>query len=308
MFSCADDEVAPRLAHRVPVDREVGSDRWSERDRAAREPARNRDGEHERSGGDEPSRLDRHDEPAGDRAQQDRDEGAHLDEAVATGQFRGRQVLRQDRVLDGAEQRRMDAEEPERREQQRNALLPEAERADDHDRDLEDLDPADESRLLELVGELPRGGREQHERRDEHGADQVDDGRRVEPHCRGRLEGHEHDERILEHVVVRGPEELGPEERREAALAEEVELVGCVHECARRQVGSAKKDRVSNTVRPKRFPPDSTLRFSTKSNSSALCSRISRSTVTPRPRVARARPGDRATRAAVCPAMDSPSH
>ena len=39
------------------------------------------------------------------------------------------------------------------------------------------------------------------------------------------LVGDEHRERELEQVVVAGAEELGPEERREAALAEQRELV-----------------------------------------------------------------------------------
>ena len=40
-----------------------------------------------------------------------------------------------------------------------------------------------------------------------------------------QLVGHHHRERELEQVVVAGAEELGPEERREAALAEQRELV-----------------------------------------------------------------------------------
>ena len=39
-----------------------------------------------------------------------------------------------------------------------------------------------------------------------------------------RLERDEHDERVLEDVVVGGAEELRPEERREAALAKQREL------------------------------------------------------------------------------------
>ena len=40
-----------------------------------------------------------------------------------------------------------------------------------------------------------------------------------------QLVGHHHGERELEQVVVAGAEELGPEERREAALAQQGELV-----------------------------------------------------------------------------------
>jgi hypothetical protein len=50
------------------------------------------------------------------RAEQDGDEGAGLDQRVAADQFLALQVLRQDRVLDRAEQRRVQAEQeqPER--------------------------------------------------------------------------------------------------------------------------------------------------------------------------------------------------
>ena len=75
--------------------------------------------------------------PAGDCSEQDRDEGPHLDHAVAAGELFGFQVLRQDRILDRAEQRRMDPQQRERDEQQRDAAHQEAGPADQHDRDLE---------------------------------------------------------------------------------------------------------------------------------------------------------------------------
>jgi uncharacterized tellurite resistance protein B-like protein len=45
----------------------------------------------------------------GQRADQDRDEGAGLDQRVAANQFLLTQMLRQDGVLDRPEQRRMQA-------------------------------------------------------------------------------------------------------------------------------------------------------------------------------------------------------
>jgi hypothetical protein len=225
----ADLQVAPRLAQRVPVDPEPRIDRGRLGNRAACEPAQDRDGEDQRRNGDEPTRLDRDHEAAGDRPEQDGHERAHLDKPVAAGELGVRQMLRQDRVLDGAEQRRVDAEERKRGEQEWNVLPPQAERADRHDRDLEELDPADQPRLLELVRELPRGRREQHEREDEYRADQVDDRGRVERRRRHGLERHEHDERVLEDVVVPRTQELRPEERRETALAQKIELVRLVH-------------------------------------------------------------------------------
>ena len=81
--------------------------------------------------------LHRDQQPAGDGAEQDGDEGAHLDQAVAADEFVVLQVLRQDRVLDRAEQRRVHAQQRQRDEQQREVALPEAGETDRHDRDLE---------------------------------------------------------------------------------------------------------------------------------------------------------------------------
>jgi hypothetical protein len=55
--------------------------------------------------------------------------GAGLDQRVAADQFTFAQVLRQDRVLDRPEQRRMQAEQKQRREQNRQAVQREAEQA-----------------------------------------------------------------------------------------------------------------------------------------------------------------------------------
>ena len=129
---------------------------------------------------DRPAALDRDDEAADDRAEQDRDERPHFDQAVAADELFGLQRLRQDRVLDRTEQRRMHAQERQRGEQQREVAPPEAGETDHHDGDLEELDPADEPRLLELVGELSRRRRQEHERRDEHRARDVDERVRVE--------------------------------------------------------------------------------------------------------------------------------
>ena len=155
-------EVAPGLGERIPVDREVGRDRRRDAEcrgstsqpatataiAAAAAPAPVR-------------RRHRDQQAAGDRAEQDRDERAHLDQAVAADQLLGLQVLRQDRVLHRAEQRRVHAHQRTARRSSSDRLLqPEPDGADHHDRDLEDLDVADEARLLELVGELPGRRRE----------------------------------------------------------------------------------------------------------------------------------------------------
>src|SRR5205085_5489615 len=93
-------------------------------------------------------------------------------------------------------------------------------------RDLEVLDEADHPRLVVLVGELAARRREQEERQDEERADrQAGELRLQERVAQLQLVGHHHGERELEQVVVAGAEELGPEEGREAALAEQGELV-----------------------------------------------------------------------------------
>jgi hypothetical protein len=56
------------------------------------EPARDRDRDRERAGELGPVRLHRDDRAAGDRAEQDRDERAHLDQAVAADELLGLSV------------------------------------------------------------------------------------------------------------------------------------------------------------------------------------------------------------------------
>jgi hypothetical protein len=79
-------------------------------------------------------------------------------------------------------------------------------------------------RLLQLVGQLAAGGREQHERQDEQRADHQAGHALGQP---GHLQlvGDQHGEGELEQVVIAGAQELHPEERAEAALAQQGELV-----------------------------------------------------------------------------------
>ena len=81
------------------------------------------------------------------------------------------------------------------------------------------------ARLVVLVGELAAGGREQQERQDEQRADHQAGQRRRQP-AHLQLVGDHHGEGELEQVVVGRAGELGPEEGREAALAQQRELVG----------------------------------------------------------------------------------
>ena len=105
-------------------------------------------------------------------------------------------------------------------------MRPPADRRQRHDADLEQLDPARQPALLDLVGDLAGGRREHDVRQDEQAGDQVvEDGRRQ----RGpgqRVIGQHDQQRGLEQVVVEGAQELGPEEGTEATLAQQGELAG----------------------------------------------------------------------------------
>ena len=70
--------------------------------------------------------AEQHEAAAEDRAEEDRQERAGLDERVARDEFVLAQVLRQQRVLDRAEDRRVRAQTEERGEEQRNAAQPQS--------------------------------------------------------------------------------------------------------------------------------------------------------------------------------------
>jgi hypothetical protein len=73
--------------------------------------------------------------------------------------------------LDRAEQGRVQPHQEDAGQQDRHVRGREAPAGEQHDRDLEPLDEADQRRLVVLVGELSAGRREQQERQDEEGAD-----------------------------------------------------------------------------------------------------------------------------------------
>gem|GEM_PF-3960181 len=231
-------QVAPGLGERVPVDPQAGVGGRRRRHVLRRHPPQHRQAE-AGPGHVLRARLRHRDQQAaGDVAEQDRDEGAHLDHAVAPGQLALVQVLRQVGVLDRAEQRRVQAHQEHAGQQQRDLLRDETPAGQRHDRDLQPLHEADQLRLVVLVGQLPAGGREQQEGQDEQRADHQPGERRRQP-ADLHLVGHQHREGELEQVVVARAEELGPEEGGEAALAEQRELAGmsgvrlCVHGACR---------------------------------------------------------------------------
>jgi len=218
-------EVAPGLAHRVPVDHQsrVGGRRAGNELR--RQPPCQRQAQAGQGDGAMTHAGHGHQQAAGHIAQQDGDEGAHLHHAIAAGELALAQDLRQVGELDRPEQRGMQAHQEHAGQQQRGMAGHEAQSRHQHDGDLQVLHETDDARLLELVGELPGRGRKQQERQDEQRPyHQARQGRRQPGHA--ELVGNHHGEGELEQVVVGGAGGLGPEKRCKATLAEQRKLVG----------------------------------------------------------------------------------
>ena len=100
---------------------------------------------------------------AGDRAEQDGDEGRALDQRVACRDFIPFQVIGQDAVFDGSEQGREDAEQEQRNEQHRHRMKREAQHRDRggaHFGELQALAPSWLCRTCRPTGRQgPRAGR-----------------------------------------------------------------------------------------------------------------------------------------------------
>ena len=144
---CASLQVAPGLGDRVPVDAQARVGRRRRRHRLRRR-ARPSTATPMQAHGDVVRgrrRACATSRPPATLAEQDRDEGAHLDHAVAAGELALAQVLRQVGELDRAEQRRVQAHQEDAGEQhrrRRRSTKPHA--GERHDRDLEPLDEADQ--------------------------------------------------------------------------------------------------------------------------------------------------------------------
>ena len=214
----------PRLGGRIPAHRPgVGGGRG--RDGAARCIASRRDGHHE----DEQS--ERHvaeaaDGRAGDGAEQNRHERAHLHHGVAAHELRGVEVLGQHRVLQRPEESGLRSKQKQRRQQRRHALRKERDAGQRRAADLAELHKANQPRLLELVGQNAGGGGKQKERQDEQPSRQIDENRLalgVFDGGNGAV-GEEHRQRRLEDVVVERAEKLRHEERPQPPRAKQAEL------------------------------------------------------------------------------------
>ena len=216
-------EVAPGFGDRVPVDAQIGVGGGGGRNGAACEIAQDGDADHRR--GHQAGAAAAGQQAAGKRADQYGDEGAGFHQRVAADQFLLLQVLGQDGIFHRPEQGRVGSHQEQGGEQQRQAVAGETEGGDQHDADLEQLDEADQARLLELVGQLAGGGREQEERQDEEAGAQVHQKLGVGARHGAGTIGEQDHQRILEDVVVERAEKLGDEERQEAPLPHQTVLV-----------------------------------------------------------------------------------
>ena len=140
---------APRLCGEVEAQAKPGIGGRCRRDGARGEAPEDGDGERDASDGERPRAPGhRAEDAAEDGAEQDGDERPHLDQAVAADELLGREVLREDRVLQRAEEGRLNAEEEEDREEHGLVADDHRDRAERHDANLEQLHAAHESGLL----------------------------------------------------------------------------------------------------------------------------------------------------------------
>ncbi len=130
-------KVAPGFGEWIPVDLQIRRDCGRLRDASANQITGDRDRDGGRAGIDRSVGFDSDHQAANHLAEQDCDEGPHLDQPVAADEFVLAQILGQDRVLDRAEQRRVHTHEPERKKQQNQIAAIETDRADNHDRYFE---------------------------------------------------------------------------------------------------------------------------------------------------------------------------
>ena len=204
----------------VAIDDQPGCGRWCGGQQQARgEP------QHRQCAGDQ-RRLPRRDHARQQLPAQDREERPRLDHAGAAHDLVGAQVLGQDRIFGRAEDRRMHPHQEQRGEQQRHRFDPEADQRDEHDRDLGELDHADQPGLVPRIGNLAgKRGEEEIGQDEQPGRD------RRELRGLARIGGvkpeiGEEQQRELEQIVVEGAQELHDEQRREAARAEQRQI-GC---------------------------------------------------------------------------------
>ena len=123
------------------------------------------------------------------------------------------EMVGEDAVLDGAEQRGDHAEEKQREEQQRHRVQAEADDGDDRDADLGKLEPLRHLGLVVAVGKLAAERRQKKVGRDEYRGGERNQRLGVRA---ADMEQQKKNQRRLEEIVAECREKLGPEQGREA--------------------------------------------------------------------------------------------
>jgi hypothetical protein len=212
----------PRGGDRVPVDAQRAV---SGRHRLNETAAGNADQRQPEQRGDQCVRCHLRSQHAGKQgAPENGQKRAGFQQRVAAGQFAFTQNLRQVAVLRRPEKCRVRAHQEQPDQQQRQALRQKTGGSQQHDEKFRNLHPAHQRCLVELVGKLACGCREQQERQDEHAAGNLRDQLRVHAGEFGGMERRHDHQRVLENVVVECAERLGKEKGAVTAFAQQAEL------------------------------------------------------------------------------------
>ena len=107
------------------------------------------------------------DQHAGNRTEEDRNKGPGLDQRIAEQQLFVGEEIRQDRVFERAKERGHDPHREQQRQQHRRAPRENPAGSRQHHRNFEQLDQANEPRLVRLVGNLAGGRGAQKKRQNE---------------------------------------------------------------------------------------------------------------------------------------------
>ena len=197
----------PRRRRReIPLERRGRRGRRRRRNHQAAHPGGDRD--HDDQGCDRDLAMAGRDQHAGDRAEQDRQKRAGLDQRVAEQQLMGSQKIGQDRVFDRAEERRLHPHRKQQCEQDEGAAGDDPGGCRQHHRDLDQLDDTGEPGFVAAIGQRARARRAQKERQDKQPARQRDQQPGRQRIGAVRAIGNHQDQRVLQRIIIEGGEEL----------------------------------------------------------------------------------------------------
>ena len=157
-------------------------------------------------------------------SEHDGGEGGKFQQSVGARQLRFAQHLGQDAVFGGAEEIGLHGQQEQHHQQHFDAAQRKRDDPDAHDHDFESLGDLQDAGLAETVGELAGVTGEQQERQNEDRARHRQIAR-TEQLIRGQLHGAHRNDHLINVVVERG-QELRPEERLKAAVAQERRIPG----------------------------------------------------------------------------------